>query len=164
MNAEVRMQNAQSRPRIKRRGQFAILFVYSAFCILTCAFPAHATPTQEEVFKSIQSNVDDKVDGRKVLAFFAATAGVVILIVLLNNRQQRQERPKVLNHQSKLLRELMKTAGLKGSQVRQLKMLSADLRERNQPVENLVTLLLCPSLIRKAREEEKPISPKRPIR
>jgi hypothetical protein len=160
MNAECRMQNAERSAGKMRASKFWLLCLYSAFCILSSAFPAQANPTQEDVFKSIQSNVDDKVDGRKVIAFFAAAAGVVIMIVLLNNRQQREERPKVLNHQSKLLRELMKTAGLKSSQVRQLKMLSADLRERNQPVENLVTLLLCPSLIRKARQDEKSTAPK----
>jgi len=52
--------------------------LYSAFCILTSAFPAQANPTQEDVFKSIQSNVNDQVDGRKVLAFFAAAAGLVV--------------------------------------------------------------------------------------
>jgi hypothetical protein len=70
------------------------LVLCSALCVLTSEMPAHATPTQEDVFKSISSNVDDKVDGQKVLG----------------------------------------------------------LAEKNQPVKNLVTLLLCPSLIKKARE------------
>lgn len=140
----------------RRTGRFTLALVCFAFCILTSAFPAQANPTLEDVFKNTQSNMDDQIDGRKMLAFFAAAAGVVIMVVLINNRQQRVERPKVLNHQSKLLRELMKTAGLKSAQVRQLKMLSADLRERGQPVDNLVTLLLCPSLIKKAREEDRP--------
>jgi hypothetical protein len=156
MNAEVRMQNAELRQRKMRGSRFLFLLLYSAFCILTSAFPAQANPTQDDVFKSIQSNVNDQVDGRKMLAFFAAAAGVVIMIVLINKRQQREERPRILNNQAKLLRELMKTAGLKSSQVRQLKMLSADLREGGEPVENLVTLLLCPSLIQKARLDDKP--------
>jgi hypothetical protein len=132
----------------------------AAFCILTIALPVRANPSQEDVFKSIQSNVSDPMDGRKVAAFFVAAAAVVILIVVINNRQQRVVKPKIVNHQAKLLRELMKSAGLKSSQVRQLKMLSADLRERGEPVDNLVTLLLCPSLIKRARDDNRPISPR----
>ncbi len=95
--------------------------------ILTATLPANAAPTQEDVFKSISSNVDDKA---------------------------REDKPKVTNHQGKLLRELMKSAGLKRSQIRQLKALSADLAAKNQPVQNLATLLLCPSLIKKARDRD----------
>jgi hypothetical protein len=154
MNDECRVMNG--RPAKRRVARLVYLILFSSFIIHLSSFSALATPTQEDVFKSIQSNVNDQIDGRKMMAFFAGAAGVIIMIVLINNRQQRVERPKVLNHQTKLLRELMKTAGLKSAQVRQLKMLSADLRERNQPVENLVTLLLCPSLIQKARGDERP--------
>jgi hypothetical protein len=160
MNAEVRMQNAERRHCRKRRTRFLLLLLYSAFCILTSAFPARANPTLQDVFKSTQSSENDQMDGKKVAAFFLAAAAVVIIIVLINSRQQRVDRPKVVNHQAKLLRELLKTSGLKSSQVRQLKMLSADLRERGEPVDNLVTLLLCPSLIKRARDEDRPSSPR----
>jgi len=152
-NAECRMQNAERRARTARRW---IVLLYSAFCILISAFPrsANANPTQEDVFKSIQSSENDSIDGRKLAAVLAAGAGLVIIIVLINNRQQRQELPRTLNHSGKLLRELMKSAGLKNSQIKQLKMLSDDLAKKNQPVDNLVTLLLCPSLIKKARDRQ----------
>jgi hypothetical protein len=114
-----------------------------------------ANPTQEDVFKSIQNNEKDTIDGRKLLAVLAAGAGLAIIIVLINNRQQQRELPKTLNHQGKLLRELMKSAGLKNAQLRQLKQLSNELADKGQPVDNLVTLLLCPSLIKKARERRK---------
>jgi hypothetical protein len=129
-----------------------LFFLSTIICVLTAAVPARANPTQEDVFKSISSNVNDQVDGRKVIGFLAAFVGLVILMVLINSRQQRKEVPKVTNHQGRLMRELMRSAGLKRSQIRQLKSLSDDLADGNQPVENLVTLLLCPSLIRKARE------------
>ena len=77
-----------------------------------------------------------------MLGVFAAATGGVILLVLLNNRQQLVDAPKVNNHQGKLMRELMKTAGLKSAQIRQLKAINADLAEKNQPITNLVTLLL----------------------
>jgi hypothetical protein len=144
------------KPRQSRGLTGRILLFCFAFCILHSAFPAtaRATPTQEEVFKSIQSNENDTIDGRKLLAVLAGGAGLVIIIVLINNRQQRRELPRTLNHQGKLLRELMKTAGLKNAQIRQLKMLSEELANKDQPVDHLVTLLLCPSLIKKARDRK----------
>ncbi len=144
----------QSRGLIERK--MRLFFLYSAFCILTAGFPApvRANPTQEDVFKSLQSNEKESIDGRKLLAVLAAGAGVVIIILLINNRQQEKELPRTLNHPGKLLRELMKSAGLKNSQIRQLKALSEELAAKDQPVENLVTLLLCPSLIKKARDRK----------
>ncbi len=127
-------------------------FLLVASLMLVLCSTAIANPTQEDVFKSISSNVDQSVDGRKMLGFLAAIVGLGLLAVVINNWQQRPARPKVTNHQGKLMRELMKSAGLKSSQIRQLKALSADLAARGQPVENLTTLLLCPSLIKKARE------------
>ncbi len=115
---------------------------------------ARAAATPEEVFKSIQSNEKDNIDGRKLLGVLVAGTAVVILGVVINSRQQRRELPRTLNHQGKLLRELMKSAGLKSTQIRQLKMLSEELASKNQPVDNLVTLLLCPSLIKKARDRK----------
>jgi len=166
MNDESRMQNEEGRRRYSDFGfspflrisgfglriSFRLLALCSAFCILTSALPAHAAPSQEDVFKSISGNMDDKIDGRKVLGVCAAAAGLVILLVLINKRQQRQDLPTVTNHQGKLIRELMKTAGLKSSQIRQLKAINAELAAKGMPVQNLATLLICPSLIKKAKE------------
>ncbi len=119
--------------------------------------PARAAPTQDDVFKSIQSNVhSDPVDGSKVMGFLFAFAGVVVLVVAINKYQKPEAISKTLNHQGKLIRELMKSTGLKSSQIRQLKSLRDDLGENGTPVESLVTLLLCPSLIQKAREPGRP--------
>jgi hypothetical protein len=165
MNDECRTMNGRKRKQTLRRRRIVFLLLCSSFCIHHSSFSAHANPSQEDVFKSIQSNVDDKFDGKKVFAFFVAAAGAVLLIVLLNNRQQRlvvNKKPRKVNHQARLLRELMKTAGLKSAQIKQLKMLSADLRQRGEPVDNLVTLLLCPSLIQKARQQSPPGKPPAP--
>jgi hypothetical protein len=127
--------------------------VVFAFCILQAA-PVHAAASLEDISKSIQSSDHQSIDGRKLLAVLLAVGGVVILAVVINNRQERRELPRTLNHSGKLLRELMKSAGLKSAQIRQLKMLSGELADKQQPVEHLVTLLLCPSLIKKARERD----------
>jgi hypothetical protein len=151
------MQNAEPRKTISRPRLLGLL-LFSAFIIHHSSFPAQATPTQEDVFKSIQTNVNDPVDGEKVLAFFAVLVGAAILIAVFNRRQKIVADPRPLNHQGKLVRELMKSAGLKTAQIRQLKALRDELAEQDQPVENLVTLLLCPSLIKKARDSQKPES------
>ncbi len=118
-----------------------LLCLTAILAVTALTAPASANPSQDDVFKSISSNVNDQIDGSKVVAFLAATAGLIIILVLINHRQQRQDSPKVTNHQGKLLRELMK---------------SADLAAGGEPVENLTTILLCPSLIKRARGRNAP--------
>jgi len=110
-----------------------------------------ANPTQEDVFKSINQSVDSTVDGTKLLAVLAAGVGIVIILVLFNKRQVREATPRPLNHQGKLMRELMKTAGLKSGEARQLKTLADGLEAAGEPLESPVTLMLCPSLMQRAR-------------
>jgi hypothetical protein len=116
--------------------------------------PASAGPTQEDVFKSINENVGQTVDGTKVLAVLAAGAGIVIILVLFNRRQVREAIPRPLNHQGKLMREMMKTAGLKPAEARQLKVLADQLAAAGEPLESPITLMLCPSLMQRARGED----------
>jgi hypothetical protein len=169
MNDEISMKNDETKTRdpMPATGCRALVSSFefrssnfrpvlaTIFLILLTALPAHATPSQEDVFKSISSNVDQSVDGRNVLGFVVAVVGLAILVFVINSWYQRPARAKVTNHQGKLMRELMKTAGLKPAQIRQLKAINADLAARGQPVENLATLLLCPSLIQKARDPGK---------
>lgn len=128
--------------------------VWSAFALVSTfmAAAASATPSQEDVFKSISNSVDNSVDGRKVLAVIAFIVAIAIVAALFNKRDVRQTAPKVLNHQGKLLRELKKTAGLNGEQIKHLKALADDLGTRGEPLESTVTLMLCPSLMNRARK------------
>ena len=147
------MENEQRKSRFHTPRLWAVLICFSL--IIHCSSPpAHANPTAEDVFKSMQTNVQgSSTDNSKVLGFVLAAAGIVVLAVAINRVQgKREELPKALNHQGKLIRELMKSAGLKSAQIRQLKVLRDDLEARGKPVEHLATLLLCPSLIKKARE------------
>ena len=139
----------------KTRGRRLPLLLFTfAICHLPFAMPASAAPTQEDVFKSINENVGSTVDGKKLLAILAAVGGVAIILVLVNRRQTtRPVVPQALNHQGKLLREVMKTAGLKPAEARQLKVLAERAAAAGEPVSSPITLLLCPSVMKKVKEE-----------
>ena len=115
---------------------------------------AFASPTQDEVFKSIQQSENETVDGGKVLAVLAAGVGLAIVLTLFSRRQKREAIPKPLNHQGKLMRELMKTAGLKSGEVRQIKALADEIAAEGEPLDSAITLLLCPSLLKKTPAKE----------
>jgi hypothetical protein len=157
-SAECRMKSAACSVRTAPSFLLSSLCtLHSALCtfalIIICSLattPAFADPTQEDVFRSISDNVDGTVDGRKVLAVLAAAVAVVIILVVFSKRQKRQTLPKPLNHTGKLLRELTKTAGLKPGQARQLKEMLEELNAAGTEVESPVTLMLCPSLMKKS--------------
>src|SRR3954469_7697762 len=111
--------------------------------------PASAAPTQQEVFRSIQDNVGSTTDPKKFVAFILAVAALVLLLAVVSKRKQRQVTPKALNHQGKLLKEIMRQIDLRPAEVRQLKVL-ADAQELSSPL----TLLLCPSILAKAVKEK----------
>jgi hypothetical protein len=161
-NGKWKMENGK-----KRSGRLALIVLVFTFSIfdgsaaLTTGFPfsmnarsaAFGKPTQEDVFKSIQNNVDESVDGGKVLAVLAIGVGLAIVLTLFSRRQKREATPKALNHQGKLLREMMKTAGLRANEVRQLKVLADEMAAAGQPLESSLTLMLCPSLIKKSGQK-----------
>jgi hypothetical protein len=140
INDECRMVNQERRPR----GRWLLLFLLSSFIILNSSF-ASAAPTQEEVFKSINENIGEATDPGKFMALIFGAAGVVILLVLFSQRRKRDVSPRSLNHQGKLLKEVVKRINLRPSEVRQLKVLAEE-----QQVSSPLTLLLCPSVLAKA--------------
>ncbi len=139
--------------RTPARAAAALVF----FACLAWTTPCLANPSQDEVFKSISSNVDSQGSGGgsgMFLASLVAIAGVVLVVAVWKNRTAGPARGAApLNNQGKLVRELMKATGLKPVQMRQLRVLADDLEARGQTVASPLTLLLCPSLMRKAKEE-----------
>jgi hypothetical protein len=107
-----------------------------------------ASPTQQEVFKSIHENVGGTVDPKKFLAFMIAIGGLVILLAVMSNRRRREATPKAFNSQGKLLKEIVKNVDLRPAEIRQLKALA-----EAQGVSSPLTLLLCPSILTKAVKE-----------
>ena len=98
-------------------------WVISAICVLVLVVtsPVLAGPTQEEVFRSIEQNVGEKVDGGRMLALLVAAVGVLILLAFINQRMKRQAVPKALNHHKRLLKEVSQSLGLKAADVKRLK-------------------------------------------
>jgi hypothetical protein len=141
-----------SKWRTPARAAAAVVFL----ACLVCASPCLANPSQDEVFKSISSNVDSQgsAGSGMFLAVIVAIAGVVLIAAVWKNRTAGPARGTApLNNQGKLIKELMKATGLKPGQMRQLRVLADDLEVRGQVLGSPLTLLLCPSLLRKAKEE-----------
>jgi hypothetical protein len=117
-------------------------------CGLMLPSLAPAAPTQEEFFKSINSTKDD-VDTNKLVSVALAAIALAAVVAVLNLRRKNQVVPKVINNQSKLLKEVLRDVNLRPNELRQLKAIAEE-RELQSPL----VLLLCPSLIRRTVEEK----------
>ena len=122
-------------------------------CTLHLAFAtiSIATPTQEEVFKSISQNVSESDgSGRMLLAFIVTGAAVLMLLTLFSARRTREATPKALNHSGKLLKEISKNISLRPVELKQLKLLAEGERNAGISVESPLVFLLCPSALTSA--------------
>jgi hypothetical protein len=122
-----------------------------AAIILACATHARATPTQEEVFQSINQNVGSTVDISKAIPYLLAAVSMAIMAGLYNYYRKRRTIPRRLNNPMKLSRELSRRISLRSVELRQLKLLAEE-----QEIEHPLTLILCPSLLGKAIRSPSP--------
>jgi hypothetical protein len=100
---------------------------------------------QEDVFKSISQNVSGENGDTTVLyAVLLTIAAIVLILVLVNALRKRPGRPRTVNHQGKLVKEILKRLPLKKGELRALRQVAAE-----QGVESPLTLVLCPSLLAK---------------
>ena len=131
------------------RGIALATFTFYVFTFYSTDNSASAQPTQEEVFQSIKDNVGpSQTDYSKLLPYVFAGMGLVILLVLVSQRKRQETAtPKALNHQGKLLKEVLKTVPLRAAELKQLRMLAEG---REQRLASPLTLLLCPSLLAEA--------------
>src|SRR5690242_14144744 len=97
-------------------GRSLVALGMTVFATIIISASALAKPTQEDVFKSIQTNVGESSDPKTLLAILAVLAGVVLVLVMLGNRRKRVAQPKSLNHQGKLLKEVLGEIDLKASE------------------------------------------------
>ena len=142
MKSESRIQNSEGR---------TLWIAALSFWILATGFftSAFAGPSQDDVLRSIGSKVDERISGTKILATAIAIVSVIVLLVLISRRQTERTAPKALNHQGKLVKEILKQVPIKPAEMRKIKTLAAE--QQCSPL----TLLLCPSVLAKAMKERK---------
>lgn len=131
------------------------LALFLALCLLPSAFCRADPPTQEDVFRSIQQNVDAPTDSRRVMAVCAAGGAVLLLLAVISRQRQREASPKALVHPGKLLKEVMRSVSIRPAELKQLRLLAEE-RSRSAPddapLQSPLTLLLCPSVLAKATQ------------
>lgn len=116
---------------------------------------AAAAPSQDDVFRSIQDNVGgENVDTSKFLYVLLGLISLIIIIAVLGQQRKKLVRRKTNNQPAKLMREVMRSAPLKKRELRQLKLL-AEHADAEQPVQNPLSLLLCPSVLARTIQKKK---------
>jgi len=124
--------------------------VAAAIVLLSCSL-ASATPTQDEVFRSIHDNVGPTFDARRALPYLVAAVASVILVIVINQYRQRPATGRGLNNPGRLLRHVRRSLHLQAAELKQLKLLAEE-----QELSNPLTLLLCPSVLAKALRSGNP--------
>ncbi len=115
--------------------------------------PSNADSSNSSTVSSDSDKGFSSVDGKYLLAASAAILGVIGLGFWWQNRSAQPKRVKHVNYSRKLFKQVGKQMGLASDEMKQLKVL-ADVheREKGQPLENPLTLLLCPSLLTQSME------------
>jgi hypothetical protein len=113
------------------------------------ATAAAAQLRQEDVFKSISENVSGSGDPTPFYAMALVGVGIVLVLIVVNHFMKRQARPRAVNHQGKLVKEMLRRLPLRGGEVKQLRLMAAE-----QGCESPLTLVLCPSLMAKGIQEK----------
>jgi len=99
---------------------------------------------QEDVFKSISDNVSGASDPTMLYWVLGGAVGLVLLLAAASAFKRREARPKVVNHQGRLMKEMFKRVPLKKGEAKQLKVMAGE-----QGCASPLTLILCPSLMAK---------------
>ncbi|QOV90292.1 hypothetical protein [Humisphaera borealis] len=113
-----------------------------------------AGPSQEDVFRSIQDSVGGNTDAPDLLPYVAGAVGLLLLVVIVSQRRKRVVTTKSLNHQGKLLREIVKSVPIRGREMKQLKIV-AENTETDGPQPSPLTLLLCPSVMARTIQRQR---------
>ena len=138
----------KTKDEIKKIAMWMILILFSSFILLPSSF-ALATPRQQDVLRSIGDDGTENVDTGKLLLVVFGIVTVLIVIAMRSQRQQKKAAaPKALNHQGKLVKEVVKHVNLKPAEIKQLKILS-----ESKDLSSPLVLLLCPSLLTAAVKE-----------
>ena len=129
-----------------------------ALILCCCAtLGVQATPTQEEVFKSISENMSSggESSGKTTMAIIMGSIGLILVLALYSSREKRQASPKAVNHHGKLLKELSKSLSLRRSEIKQLQILAQGEKDAGLPIESPLVFLICPSTLAAAMRADR---------
>lgn len=112
--------------------------------------------TQKQVLDSISRNVDQNGSVTSGILLIVGIIVVIVLVLYLGSAKRNvgpvtARGVKVLHHHGKLMKEMNKTLGIRPADAKKLKTLAI---ERN--LQSPLTLLLCPSLLKKPRKPAEP--------
>jgi hypothetical protein len=112
--------------------------------------------SQQDVFKSIENNVDSPIDARLFLALLLCAASAVLFLAYISRRRKMRLVAAAENHPGHLLKEISKKIDLEPADLKRLK--AMQLRARNElgmEVQSPLTLMLCPSVLGKVMKSKK---------
>lgn len=137
----------ETRHPFMRRSTVALALLLLAFFTSTL----RATPSQDDVFKSIQESMDkpQDFDYRPVLMLAGGGGVAVLLLLIASGRQKGKRSPQTLNSPAKLMKEVLREISLNSGEVKQLKMMAAAVENPTAQETNPLVLLLCPSVMAK---------------
>jgi predicted restriction endonuclease len=121
-------------------------------CVVIClSRAALAVPTNEDILRSFNENMDQAPDYSRLIPWVCILAGIVAVVIFFRQRQKRQAIPKALNHRGKLLKEMVRSIETDPAEMKRISGLAREL-----DCENPLTLLLCPSLLNKPAATAEP--------
>lgn len=118
--------------------------------------PILAQMTQDQVIRSIRDNANESGNPVGFLFVVLGLVGVIVLILVLGSTKRRVspvgiKGVKRLHHHGKLVKEMNKVLGLRPADAKRLKAMAAE-----HDLESPLTLLLCPSLLKKGKTPAAP--------
>ncbi len=126
-----------------------------AAILLLPALAGAASPTQEDVFRSIKSNMETTGNSSITLAVVLGAVALSIVLLIIAHRHKRQDDPQALNHPGRLMKEVGAAMDLKPEELKQLQTLANAIHARDGvTLKNPLTLLLCPSLLNGAMKKK----------
>jgi len=133
----------------------ALLYLPTANCQLPTA---SASPTMDEITRSFNQNMDQEPDYSRMVPWLFGAAGAVLVVMFFRQWQKREAMPRTLNHPGKLVREVAKIVEIDPVELKRLKLLALE-HDCSSPL----TLLLCPSILKKQEAETPQKAPEAPI-
>lgn len=126
----------------------------TALLVTAMAASAQAAPTQDDIFRSIQQNVEtSNGDASRYVPFIlAVVAGVIVIAVVAQRRSDKPVR-KTFNHAGKLLKEVTRHLPIRPVEMKQLKLLVDGAKNSEEPIASPLALMLCPSQLTKLAKQ-----------